>query len=300
MDRLRKIASFWNWLPAFRAVAESQHLPTASKHLLVTAPALSRSIRLLERELGQPLFRRSGRRIELNEAGEKFLGAVRDAMRLIHEGMLEVKSEQLVGTLRIASAGLVTQYVIPALTELQDENDNLVPWLTTAVPAEIPNQLMRGELDVAFVCIPMADDRLSIQHIGSATNGIYCGEKHALRDRAELTIEEVVEHSFIAPVPAVDGQTKEGWPPAITRRIAMHVDQMRLGVDICARGELLAVFPDSVARAHPDAQLHRLPVDVLPTTDIFAAMRPALGRQNSAAMVIDAVARQISAAQAPC
>ncbi|MHC4078781.1 MAG: helix-turn-helix domain-containing protein, partial [Planctomycetota bacterium] len=69
MDRLRRLAQLWNWLPAFRAVGETQHLPTASRALSVTAPALSRAVRLLERDVGQPLFRRIGRRIELNEAG---------------------------------------------------------------------------------------------------------------------------------------------------------------------------------------------------------------------------------------
>ncbi len=43
MQPLRRLVPFWNWLPAFRAVAESQHLPTASRELNVTAPALSRS-----------------------------------------------------------------------------------------------------------------------------------------------------------------------------------------------------------------------------------------------------------------
>ena len=27
LARVRELAQFWNWLPAFRAVAESEHLP---------------------------------------------------------------------------------------------------------------------------------------------------------------------------------------------------------------------------------------------------------------------------------
>ena len=70
MERLRRVARLWSWLPAFRAVGETQHLPTASEHLLVTAPALSRAVRLLEKDVGRELFRRTGRRIELNDNGE--------------------------------------------------------------------------------------------------------------------------------------------------------------------------------------------------------------------------------------
>ena len=42
------VERIWNWLPAFRAVAETEHLPTASDLLHVTPSALSRTIRLLE------------------------------------------------------------------------------------------------------------------------------------------------------------------------------------------------------------------------------------------------------------
>ncbi len=59
MERLRRVASFWNWLPAFRAVAETEHLPTAAEALFVSPSALSRAIRLLEKDVGQPLFRRT-------------------------------------------------------------------------------------------------------------------------------------------------------------------------------------------------------------------------------------------------
>ena len=60
MERMRRLTTLWSWLPGFRAVAETQHLPTASKQLHVGASALSRTIRLLEealREKGDPSAR---------------------------------------------------------------------------------------------------------------------------------------------------------------------------------------------------------------------------------------------------
>ena len=79
MDHLRRLFRVWNWLPAFRAVAETEHLPTASTVLNVTPSALSRSIKHLEEELGQQLFLRVGRRLELSPAGHELLRALRES-----------------------------------------------------------------------------------------------------------------------------------------------------------------------------------------------------------------------------
>ena len=87
MERLRRLCEFWNWLPAFRAVAETSHLPSASEEFGVSASALSRAIHLLEKNLGIELFQRQGRGLQLNEAGEQFLAVVRDAMRLVDDGL---------------------------------------------------------------------------------------------------------------------------------------------------------------------------------------------------------------------
>lgn len=86
MDRAARLAELWSWLPAFRTVAETQHLPTAAAVLHVSPSALSRSVGLLEAALGQPLFRRVGRRLQLDRAGELLLAATRDAMRRLDDG----------------------------------------------------------------------------------------------------------------------------------------------------------------------------------------------------------------------
>lgn len=62
-------------LAYFLRIAEMEHMTNAARTLHISQPALSRSIRLLEEELGVRLFDRVGRRLVLNEQGRAFYTA---------------------------------------------------------------------------------------------------------------------------------------------------------------------------------------------------------------------------------
>lgn len=60
-------------LEYFRVVAKYEHISRAAEELHVAQPALSTMISRLEKELGVSLFIRSGRNIELSDAGRRLL-----------------------------------------------------------------------------------------------------------------------------------------------------------------------------------------------------------------------------------
>ena len=76
-----------NTLPAFRAVARLSNLRAAAEELSLTHSAVSQQIKLLEEQLGFPLFDRRGRRIALNAAGAALLRAVEPALAQLDDGM---------------------------------------------------------------------------------------------------------------------------------------------------------------------------------------------------------------------
>ena len=53
----------------FFYVAQSLSFSEASKHLYISQSAVSQSIKTLERKLGQPLFIRSTKKVQLTPAG---------------------------------------------------------------------------------------------------------------------------------------------------------------------------------------------------------------------------------------
>lgn len=297
MERFRRVSSLWSWLPAFRAVAETQHLPTASAQLYVSASALSRTIRLLEEDVGRRLFLRNGRRIELNESGQRLLTSVRNAMRMIHEGLLAIDGTELSGPVHVATASLVTTaHVLPGLRRLRQEHPELVPHVLDHDEREVAALLLRGEIDVAFVTRPVAHAQLTKLHLGACTSGIYCGPGHPLHGAEATTLDAVLEHAFVALAPDDRGLSPESWPAAVDRRVSLVVSQPATGLAVCAAGELLAVLPDAVGRSPIyRGRLHRLPLEIVPATDLFAIHRTTLTEGGRAEAVAHAVARELAA-----
>ena len=299
MERLTELAEFWNQLPAFRAVAETEHLKAAAEYLGVGAPALSRSIRLLEERLGTELFVREGRGLKLNEAGRLLLEAARVAMQQLDEAQLTLRGETLAGPVHIASSGVVTtSYLLPAIIVLRASHPTLVPVLSGPPPLDVVARLQRGLLDVAFTSDPIDAPALLRERLGVETSGVYCGRGHPLFERSDVAIDEIAQYDFVGPT-TTSGRGSEGWPSAKPRRIGAIVDQMRIGLEFCASGHFLAVLPDALARADGRAErLWRLPVELGTRVELFALLRDSGGRRGRAEVVVEAVRTSIAKSKA--
>ena len=273
MERLQRLSNLWNWLPAFRAVAEVENLPAASKTLNISASALSRTVRLLEEELGQPLFDRVGRRLVLNHKGTILLAGVRNSMRLLNDAVEEVTSSVMSGPIRIASPGsFMPILVMPALRLLKERHPELRPVLESVGPGEIADRLLAGTLDIVLTDRQLQlGDELTADLLLDVSYGLYCGAGHPLYDRDEGAIDlaTVQRHEFAAPPDGLDH-----WPMHLSRTIGVQTTIMSTGVDLCASGAFLAVLPDVVAqRPGSGPPLRRLPFDVCAPRPMYAMYR---------------------------
>jgi DNA-binding transcriptional LysR family regulator len=280
--RLKALLPLWPWLPAFRAVAETEHLPSAARLVDSTPPSLSRAIALLERRLGRPLFKRNGRTLRLNSEGRTLLIAVRDAMRRCDDGVQELSDEQLHGSLTIASHGAgTTAFVAPALHRLLQAHPRIQPAIVTPALADIAVGLRSGRLDIAFVEPTLHGRELVTVRVGTLPRGIWCGPVHPLFGAHQVSASSLTEAAFVAPPPDADGNATDGWPSTRARRVTLTVDQLRVGVEMCCRLPLLAVLPDVLAEAH-EGRLHRLPFDFLPSSEVHALHRRHLSSKPTA------------------
>ena len=72
--------STYGQLAVFHAIAHEKSISAAARKLGVTVPSVSKSLRLLERTTGIPLFARTTRKISLTEAGQALLSKTAGAM----------------------------------------------------------------------------------------------------------------------------------------------------------------------------------------------------------------------------
>ncbi|MEM9692438.1 MAG: LysR family transcriptional regulator, partial [Myxococcota bacterium] len=144
-----RIGQVWAWLPAFRAVAETQHLPTAAREFHLSVSALSRAVKSLEEQLERPLFIREGRSLTLSPAGRVLLGAVRDAMRRIDEGLTSIDGNAMKGAFIVASRGPYGSiFILPALDRLAEPYPDLIPCFESLPTDLVVPRLLEGSVDL--------------------------------------------------------------------------------------------------------------------------------------------------------
>ena len=70
----------------FYYVATTLSFSEASRQLFISQSAVSQSIKALEKKLGQSLFVRSTKKVQLSPAGQILLKHIEPAINLIHRG----------------------------------------------------------------------------------------------------------------------------------------------------------------------------------------------------------------------
>ncbi|MEC3957256.1 LysR substrate-binding domain-containing protein [Nocardia sp. CDC153] len=148
-------------LSYFLAVARTQHFTRAADALGVAQPSLSKQIRVLETELGAPLFSRARGNITLTPAGEALLPLANRILADVDTARLEV--QELVGLrhgrVRLgATPSLCSGLLGAALRHYHDAYPGIRLLVEEGGSRDLIRQLTRGELDLALVILPLPED----------------------------------------------------------------------------------------------------------------------------------------------
>ncbi|MCC6898256.1 MAG: LysR family transcriptional regulator [Polyangiaceae bacterium] len=297
-DTAKKLERIWPWIPAFRAVAETEHLPTAAQRLCVSPSALSRSVKLVEETLGEELFIRGSRRITLNRAGHRLLEAIRRSVTSLEHAMHGVLEHDFSGSFRVASLGVLTDYfVLPALLDVQREHPAVVPCMTTLPSKEANRQLASGQVEVAFYYDATALPGIECRRIGALRNSLYCGKGHPLFQARSVSLATSTEHAFSVAAIGDRGTPMDGWPVQVPREVGFQITLLSTNLRVALSGRFVCVLPDVVADADLRAgRLWRLPPRPVPDTEVFAACRAEDAQSSFTADVIARVERALGEA----
>lgn len=122
-------------LPTFCTVARAPTLRAAAEQLHLTHSAISQQVKLLEDQLGTPLFDRRGRRLVLNAAGEALLEAAEDALSRLHRGAAAARAAGGLGaqTLRLTTIPSFAQrWLLPRMARWRAAHPAIVLELHTS------------------------------------------------------------------------------------------------------------------------------------------------------------------------
>jgi DNA-binding transcriptional LysR family regulator len=154
MDNRRRPRLSLDLLRGFRVAARHLSFTRAAQELFVTQPAISREIKTLESQLGQPLFRRVNRALQLTEAGQQLYRATDEALGILDAALDRLASSgnavAFTTTPAFASAWLVPR--LPQFARLHPRFD------VRLVASNEMLDLEREQLDLAIRYVPPGAD----------------------------------------------------------------------------------------------------------------------------------------------
>lgn len=135
-------------LRPFEAAARHRSMSAAARELGVTQPAVSRHLNTLELALGQPVFRRSPRGLELTESGQKLLGTVSEILSSLDETVEQIRAPHRDRTIWLAmNTGLAQLWLSPRLARLRKALPNVYLRL---LQTDRDDELNTGDYDLAI------------------------------------------------------------------------------------------------------------------------------------------------------
>ena len=143
-------------LEIFLITAEQLHFGRASQASNLSPSALTRTIQRLEEQLGQTLFVRDNRTVQLSPAGEQFRIYARQAVHDFQnfQGTL-VSSQKFVGTLSLYASITAVYSLLPDLLEAYRKTYPEVQLeLRTGAAEKAVLQVESGEIDIAVAALP--------------------------------------------------------------------------------------------------------------------------------------------------
>jgi DNA-binding transcriptional LysR family regulator len=171
-------------LRAFLAIAEAKTFTAGARRVNVTQAAISMQIRQLEEEVGLPLFTRTPRRVIMTEAGEYLLERARRIMREHDSALAEIAEVAGAehGRLRIgsASAMFATRQLPTILQKLKAKFPNAEISVTSGTSQTLVEKIMHGEVDIAFVSLPVESTNVTIDPLFSDEIVAIAHPKHPL------------------------------------------------------------------------------------------------------------------------
>jgi DNA-binding transcriptional LysR family regulator len=187
-------------LKTFKVVADMGGFTRAAEALGYAQSTITSHIQSLERELGRPLFDRLGKTVVLTSAGERLYEYAAQILRLSQAAESAVTDDsQPAGKLTIGAPESLTVYRLPAIIrEYKERYPDVQIVLMPSQCWEMSPKLRAGELDVAFLLAPPAEEPdLQVETLLAEPMALIASPQHPLKDRACVHPEDLIHETLL-------------------------------------------------------------------------------------------------------
>ena len=185
-------------------VAEVGSVTKAARLLHVVQPAVSRQIRLLETELGVPLFERTRHGMVVTEAGQLFVERARRALTELERARSEVRPaiDEIVG---IATVGILESVVDLVVEPLVAAVGQRFPGIELRILAGLSGNLQRwlddGDVDLSLLYNQTSSASVAVVPMLSERLWAVAPPCAGLSPAKPIQWSTVFEHPVVLPVP---------------------------------------------------------------------------------------------------
>lgn len=248
-------------LRSFVAVYEEGTFTAAAGRLYTEQPVVTKHVAQLEQELGITLFTRTTRRVAPTQAGDLFYEKAHDALRLIDEGIDELKALQDSQRAKV-SIGFEYLYMDVTGLPMVEEYEKLHEDVSLNIVEQTGSQLMDGVFDGILDCIflgrtseDLIPAYLERRPIITSDEFLLVSKTHPLAAREFVTIQDVLDESFIYP------QTKPTSRESLVirdfedlgrKQRAKVTTHQPSALKVVARGEAVMNLPEPYGISGPD------------------------------------------------
>lgn len=182
----------------FLRVAERGNFTRAAEELMISQPALSRSIQKLEEELGQPVFERKTRSVALTEAGKLLQSRAQQVLTLLADTKAEISDDGQSGQIRVGAIPTIAPFFLP---DLLRQFSAEFPKASLIVQEDTTDHLLKrctqGEIDLAIIALPVPAKYLEVEELFEEELFLVLPPDHPLVNKPHIRLNDIKSYPFV-------------------------------------------------------------------------------------------------------
>jgi DNA-binding transcriptional LysR family regulator len=265
-------------LRAFEAVARLKSFTQAAGELVITQPALTRTIQQLEDALGATLLDRSSRHVEVTAGGQAFLDYAQRILAELERGIGAVRRQ---ATIRLGFSWLLPDpWAQDTVARFERATGIRVNLVRTDDAAEAVRQ---GKVDVAVVrghAEHGAGASLRVVHLFNETRVAVCSVHSRLADKSGMDWADVPRWPLVVNI--ASGTTGPwSWPAGAGPKTVVETGNFDEWIESVAADRGIGVIPDVAVRRNIHPGVRFIALRDAPPSPVALAFLP---RAHNAAL----------------